>query len=1448
MEDMPKKKCANCEAFNPALRSEGVGKIFQSPLQKSKLTTNIQRGLRLDLASIINNVDFNKAYSAETVHNSSDIEVALNQDKDRNSTIEKGSDVTTLDSCSQLRYLTAFEVRVHINRLWNRERHICSLIWGSRKFGNEISNKAFIQSSDFFLEAVLVPPNRFRPPNRLQDALMEHPMNILYTDLIQANMNLVNVLRDGSTKSEPVPFASINSAQVTSLWLSLQNCINKLIDSSTAIGRKSEQNGIRQILEKKDGLFRMNLMGKRVNYSCRSVISPDPYIAVNEIGIPPYFATRLTYPEKVTHWNIHKLREAVANGPSIYPGATHVEDELGVVVSLNNLSRSQRLAISKTLLSTPSSTQGSTGGGNPESVRVTGKIVYRHLEDGDVLLVNRQPTLHKPSMMGHIARVLKGEKTLRLHYANCSTYNADFDGDEMNVHFPQDEVARAEAYQIVNANQQYVGPTSGTPLRGLIQDHIVSATLLTKKDTFLTKEEYQQLICSACLSAAPAIYPKGKRQKRVGVIEHDNSIISMPPAILKPKRLWTGKQVISTVMGYLTSSRSPYSIKNSGKVSGEYWGRNSGETKVRIKDNELLHGVIDKAQFGKYGLVHAFKEFYGADAAGQLLSILSKLFTSFLQMYGFTCGISDLLLVPEGEKHRKSKLAESQELGLKVHKRFLGLSDDVNSGTEELKLQIENRLQTKGPSASALLDRLMSSSMNVVTSEVNNELFPKGLSKRFPHNCLSLMTTTGAKGGLVNFTQISSLLGQQELEGRRVPRMSSGKTLPCFSAWDTSARAGGFISDRFLSGLHLQEYYFHCMAGRDGLVDTAVKTSRSGYLQRCLVKNLECLRVHYDYSVRDSDGSIIQFRYGEDGVDVLKTSYLTQFKTLAVNHALLSKRIGVNTADEALCENRQSSFEMVSDAFHQELKGFIKMLAKNKRDGLHLSKQRDRLNFKRLMNLNFLSSCAEPGEPVGILAAQSIGEPSTQMTLNTFHLAGRGEMNVTLGIPRLREIFMTAAKNISTPVMTCPLLPGKSRDDAERLATQLRKVCLADVIEKLEVAVVPFSFHNGKVRKLYDIKLIFHSDDKYPPYLKLQKYEFENALQYQFVPTIMRELTKVISLRSGERAKDGIQVLSLSQLGELEEENGADEEEEPKTKKLPKDSENGEEVEEDEQDTGAEEDGADAEKRRAQENDERAYEEEAEDDDSMDGVNNVDAEYEHSEEEGGEIEKGGNKLDAAGEESDKISAPNLVQKKQINFDGSTFEMRLSVKHDTPHILLSEMVERVARQVTLRSLDGIDRVSVIDYNGDTSIPALQTEGINFEGLWSMCDDLDINRLTTNSIGAILEIYGVEAARATIVSEVKKVFMSYGISVDVRHLNLIADFMTHAGGFRPCNRIGIDSNSSPFLKMSFETVSKFLVESTLKNQWDRLESPSSRIILGQVVDMGTGSFDLLQNIVV
>lgn len=837
MEEMPKSKCENCLASVPIIKQSGVGKIFQEPLSNNFRANNIMLGISSEVSLRAPGKDvgsddelgFDEEPDDATEfdvldtgamegHNGNDslTQTPKKGKGKKGGTKPIGVKLDKVVAWSRKKFLTTSEVKEHMRKVWEKEEHICSLVWGLGEKGwhsHTLKNLKKTGSSMFFVESILVTPNRFRPANMMDGKLIEHPQNIFYGRMLRANIVLTEFSR--GKKGEDGSIQKLDITMATRLWLNLQNEVCALLDSTTATGLSKDQGGggVRQLLEKKEGLFRMNMMGKRVNYACRSVISPDPYIAVNEIGIPPYFATRLTYPERVTPWNVESMRDAVENGAHVHPGATHVEDEQGGVVNLANLPKFKRTALAKTLLSTPGSVMGAAtiNGG-----RAIGKTVYRHLRDGDVLLVNRQPTLHKPGVMAHQARVLKGEKTLRLHYANCSTYNADFDGDEMNVHFPQEELGRAEAYEIVNADQQYVVPTSGDPIRGLIQDHICSATLLTKRDTFLTREEYQQLVYSACVSSNPTSF-KSKKQTVLGVIDHDDSIMPLPPAILKPRPLWTGKQVLTTVFNFVTFGLPPFSLKAPIKVSGEYWGKTSGELEIILNDNELLCGVIDKAQFGKYGIIHSFQELYGAQSAGRLLSVFSRLFTAYLQMHGFTCGIGDLLLVPKAEKQRRHKLHKTEKLGDGINAQYVGINENaVDVDMEEVKNKVEKKIQSKGEVASARLDMLMTSALNRITSDINNTIFPRGLLKPFPSNCLSLMTITGAKGGLVNFTQISSLLGQQELEGKRVPRMVSGKTLPCFPPWDTSARAGGFIGDRFLTGLRPQEYYFHCMAGRDG--------------------------------------------------------------------------------------------------------------------------------------------------------------------------------------------------------------------------------------------------------------------------------------------------------------------------------------------------------------------------------------------------------------------------------------------------------------------------------------------------------------------------------------------------------------------------------------------------------------------------------------------------------
>ncbi|EFJ17302.1 hypothetical protein SELMODRAFT_233747 [Selaginella moellendorffii] len=1414
---LPRTKCSSCGGQVPALRSEGHGKLFQQPLSSRHMSANMVSGHIFR--------DQNAAAAA--------MDASVPESKGKRPKADKfakNSSIQAVGYFSAPKILLPSEVRKHLSALWRNEEKLCSLIWGGVGTGKSPSPARKDGLSLFFLEALAVTPNRFRPPNYVNNQLLEHPQNKLYEVVVEKNIQLSDLITESGAKSE----------DGLRLWLELQNAVNELIDSTTgifvsmmsylqsfrflcvAVAGKDRNVGIRQLLEKKQGLFRWNMMGKRVNHTCRSVISPDPFIAVNEIGIPPNFAVKLTYPEKVTAYNFERLRRNVENGPNVHPGATHVEDELGVRVSLEYLKDWQRVATAKTLLSTP----GATATDTIKKEKLIGKTVYRHLQDGDILLANRQPTLHKPGVMGHKARVIKGQRALRLHYANCSTYNADFDGDEMNVHFPQDELGRAEAYLIVNANQQYIVPTSGEPIRGLIQDHIISATLLTKKDTFLTKEEYHQLVYSACVpmpTLESATFSKGRNVK---TLDNHPAIETVPPAIWKPRCLWSGKQVLTTILNYVTRGRPPFSMERGIRVSGDYIGKTSEELKVLVRGNDFLCGIIDKAQFGKFGLVHTVQELYGADDAGHLLSVFSRLFTSYLFMHGFTCGIADMLLLPGAEEERAAKLEPAEnELGDIVHGRFVGVEDKQLSsvGIEAIKDMTGRILQLRADAGRARLDMLMSSAMNKVTSEVNNALFPKGLVKPFPENCLSLMTVTGAKGGMVNFTQISSMLGQQELEGKRVPRMVSGKTLPCFQPYEPVARSGGFIKDRFLTGLRPQEYYYHCMAGRDGLVDTAVKTAKSGYLQRCIIKNLECLKINYDFTVRDADGSVIQFFYGEDAVDVTKSSCLTNFDLMATNRDLITQKLGLgehakDVKNMKAIVSKDAYITDIPEAMEQKFEKFMGGLSEEKKKAYKLYRRRHIKELRSVMTHKYFASLAAPGEPVGVLAGQSIGEPSTQMTLNTFHFAGRGEMNVTLGIPRLHEILTVASKAIKTPIMTCPLKPGKTRDEGQKLAGVMTKVMLPDILETVEVSAVPFYVHHGVPSRLYKVRLRVYPEE-------------HMAIKSVFAKGVRKEIEREIKALTS--AKDSIQILGISEdepspAGEGEIEGGK--------KKV---VEAGEVAEEDDDDDDQEE-GADAEKRKGRTTDEAAYETDSEQEDEqemdLDAENDI-ADGDNDEEKGGEVvddEEEGHGKEKEGKKSSSVRAR-----------GRSYEMKFQANQNSPQLFLPNIVEKVLKTVTVRRMKNIEKCNTIELNGKPENPALQTDGVNFWELWSLPDDvLDLNKLTSNDIAAMLNTYGVEAARATIVREVQGVFGSYGISVNARHLSLIADFMTFQGGYRPLNRVGIVSNPSPFLKMSFETASQFLIDASLRRQVDELDTPSSRIIVGRTVGLGTGCFDLLQ----
>lgn len=755
------RRCGNCEAISPSFKGEDNSKVFELSLSGKDAKYMAGKGMtRVDV-----NMDNIKKPLTNGTSNQ-DILMELDSDVEDESGEDVMSDVAPRPQAKKVKevvkekrqrtYVLSTAVRNHLHRLFAQEASILALLFNVSGSGTKLT------ADNFFLSVIAVPPTRYRPPAREGDTIRESPQNTQLTKILNTCQRIaeLNVRREQENKSAATNKYQYLHQQIDA-FVQLQLDVNSLLDSNASLSAadrlsgRTPPPGIKQTLEKKEGLFRKHMMGKRVNYAARSVISPDPNIETNEIGIPPFIAQKLTFPEPVTPHNIEKLRRAVINGPRTYPGASHVESDDGKITNLEYLPLERRTALANTLL-TPDATQTRLSHGDAPPPAYLNKKVHRHLENGDILLVNRQPTLHKPSIMGHKAKVLTHEKTIRLHYANCNTYNADFDGDEMNVHFPQNTLARAEAYNIANTDNQYLGPTNGNPLRGLIQDHISVAVWMTKRDTFFTRAEYQQLLYGS-------IQPE-----EGGCGGHDGRIVTLPPTIMKPRPLWSGKQVVSSLLMNLTPTDRPgLFLKGKSQVKRANWAppttepddewKNSEEQDVIFDDGELLCGILDKAQIGPsaYGMVHSVYEIYGPDVAGKLLSAMGRLFTKYSQMLGLSCGMDDIRISQQGREARKRILSETVDVGKEVAIEYVGLKESYNDGVFRERMEEV----TRDPEKLAGLDRAMQGAASKLTSVMYRELVPAHLIKKFPKNNMQNMTESKAKGSSDNASLISGIIG-----------------------------------------------------------------------------------------------------------------------------------------------------------------------------------------------------------------------------------------------------------------------------------------------------------------------------------------------------------------------------------------------------------------------------------------------------------------------------------------------------------------------------------------------------------------------------------------------------------------------------------------------------------------------------------------------------------------
>ena len=822
------------------------------------------------------------------------------------------------------------------------------------------------------LQVLPVPAVDVRPSIILQSGIRaEDDLTHKLVDIIRINQRLKENIEAGAPVLIIEDLSELVQYHVTTYF---NNQVSGIPPARHRSGRPLKS--LAQRLKGKEGRFRGNLSGKRVDFSARTVISPDPNIDINDVGVPLHIAMRLTVPEMVTERNIEKMRELIRNGPDRHPGALYIIRIDGKRIRLEYVAERDKLA---------------------ESIE-PGFIVERHLRDDDITLFNRQPSLHRMSIMAHRVKVLP-YRTFRLHLAVCPPYNADFDGDEMNLHVPQSKEAQTEARLLMQVQDQILSPRYGAPIIGATKDYITGAYLLTRMETLLTRKEVGKLLATA------GYYGPLPEPKEGG---------SIP--------LWSGKHILSLFLpqdfNFVTRAQICRRCSKCKREDCPY------DSYVKIQNGRLISGVIDKNSIGAERaetIFHRIVKDYGTDIAHDFLNSICRFINEFLSIRGFTYSLDELEISPRVSRRIERILTASErrieELIVEYER---GELERLPGQTleETFEIQVMNELAKARDRAGEIVDEELS-------------LENSGI----------IMTRTGARGSSLNIGQMMACIGQQAIRGKRIVRGYIDRTLTQFKLNDPRPEARGFIYSNYRKGLNPIEFFFHAMGGREGLVDTAVRTQQSGYMQRRLINALEHLRVEYDGTVRDSIGNIIQFKYGEDGIDPAKSDH-----GKAVNLDKMIERVELS-----IREGEPASEEYIKEEL-SKVSALTPGLMKELRSKL-LKGGITREGVKEVITLvvrNYNFSLVEPGEAVGTVAAQSIGEPGTQMTLRTFHYAGVRELNVTLGLPRLIEI-VDARRTPSTPVMTIYLdrEHGRSVEKAREVAQRITYTTIEDVIDSI---------------------------------------------------------------------------------------------------------------------------------------------------------------------------------------------------------------------------------------------------------------------------------------------------------------------------------------------------------------------------------------------------------------
>jgi len=913
-------------------------------------------------------------------------------------------------------------------------------------------------------QVLAVPPPQVRPSIK-HDAQQrsEDDLTHIIINIIKANKMLQEKIEQNSA-------SNVIDDWTTVLQYYIATLVDNKIPGVAAVAQRSGRplKAIKERLNGKGGRVRGNLMGKRVDFSARSVITPDPNLSISQLGVPLKVAKNLTKPIIVTSKNINYLRKLILNGPDVYPGAKIYERKNGDCISLRYVDR--------------------------DSINLElGDIVHRHMLDGDAVLFNRQPTLHRMSMMCHIAKIMYKGDTFRMNVADTKPYNADFDGDEMNLHMPQDDESEIELKTLAAVKYQIISPANNKSIVGIFQDSLLSSYLFTRENINFSSRTAMNLM----------VHLKTIDLKKINFdIQEQSSFLLLSQIIPNITLKYKTKQYSET----------------------EDFGKSNNV--LEINKGTIKRGHIEKSILGDTtrGLIHRIYNDYDVDAACDFINNLQDIVTEYMKVHGYSVGISDLI----ADKDTNDKINETinkKKIEVKslIDETHLGIFDNKTgrSNVEEFETRINNILNKASFEAGKLGRQNLDSTNRFV-----------------------IIVNAGSKGSDLNISQMISCLGQQNVDGKRIPYGFEDRTLPHYTKYDDSPNARGFVENSFIGGLNPDELFFHAMGGRVGLIDTACKTSQTGYIQRRLIKGLEDLMVHYDMTVRNNKNKIIQYSYGDDNFDPVRVeSQQVPFVNMTIEEIYGHYQMPNDYSKDSLygtlyTKQAYSKFKRQKTELDKKCKYYIDFILKARDEVIvkifnrlykpsvnvpvsftHIinniaGNQEENViiditplevfeiiesNFEKLNMLNYCKpnelfkvlyfyylspkellmhkrltsksidllitiinnaykkALVAPGEMVGMIAAQSIGEPTTQLTLNTFHFAGVGsKSNVTRGVPRIEEILSLSDNPKS---LSCTIYLNKlscyDQNKAKEYISKIENTKLRSLVESIEICFDP---------------------------------------------------------------------------------------------------------------------------------------------------------------------------------------------------------------------------------------------------------------------------------------------------------------------------------------------------------------------------------------------------------